>query len=261
MGTRNWWQLLAVAARERHAQLLSRVALPHLVNAPLAPKWPPAVGQCGQVGVAVLFIIFLCFCYFFCTLRLLCFGSCPFLRLRHSRLFISNFISYEFVCFYRKPHRKAAAKYKNRQQNRPSPTRNPTPSPTPPTASLQLFSPKGYEAELLAVCYSAAKWMWFIFSIMKVTTTALSSVYRLLKTFKFKYFLCLDLLFYPASIFLSSRRIQDWWGWLCGRGRAGFTPEHTKDVTWANFICLDLSAVVIKTWWHLKCSQIAHLLW
>lgn len=115
MGTRNWWQLLAVEARECHAHLSTGATHPHLVNAPLAPKWPPAVGQCGQVGVAVLFIIFLCFFFSFCfffTLRLLCFGSCPFLRLRHSRLFISNFISYEFVCFYRKTHRKAAAKYK-----------------------------------------------------------------------------------------------------------------------------------------------------
>lgn len=35
------------------------VARPHLVNATLpAPKWPPAVGQCGQVGVVELFIIF-----------------------------------------------------------------------------------------------------------------------------------------------------------------------------------------------------------
>lgn len=35
------------------------VTRPHLVNATLpAPKWPPAVGQCGQVGVVELFIIF-----------------------------------------------------------------------------------------------------------------------------------------------------------------------------------------------------------
>lgn len=107
------------------------VARPHLVNATLpAPKWPPAVGQCGQVGVVELFIIFcdtpalpLCpliflllfyIFFFFFTLPCGCFvfGSCPFLRLRHSRLFISNFISYEFVCFYRKTRRRVAAKHK-----------------------------------------------------------------------------------------------------------------------------------------------------
>jgi len=144
MGTRNWWQLLAVEARECHAQLSTGATThPHLVNAPLAPKWPPAVGQCVQVGVAVLFIIFHCFFFFnffrfFFTLWLLCFGSCPFLRLRHSRLFISNFISYEFVCFYRKTHRKAAAKYKQT-------TKSSQADPTPPTASLAaLCSLKGY---------------------------------------------------------------------------------------------------------------------
>jgi len=84
---------------------------------------------------------------------------------------------------------------------------------------------------------------------MKVTTTALSSGYRLLKTFKFKYFLCLDLLFYPVSVFILFLYLRRWNG-LSGRGRAGFTPEHTKDVTGANFICLDLSVEVIKTWWH-----------
>lgn len=98
------------------------VTRPHLVNATLpAPKWPPAVGQCGQVGVVELFIIFcdtpalpldffafVLYFLFFCFV----FGPCPFLRLRHSRLFISNFISYEFVCFYRKTRRRVAAKHK-----------------------------------------------------------------------------------------------------------------------------------------------------
>lgn len=60
------------------------------------------------------FTFVLYFLVFFSTLLCGCFvfASCPFLRLRHSRLFISNFISYEFVCFYRKTRRRVAAKHK-----------------------------------------------------------------------------------------------------------------------------------------------------
>lgn len=51
----NCWQLLWHAIVPRPPT----VARPHLVNATLpAPKWPPAAGQCGQVGVVELFIIF-----------------------------------------------------------------------------------------------------------------------------------------------------------------------------------------------------------
>lgn len=59
-----------------------------------------------------LLVYFVCGCFVF--------ASCvPFLRLRHSRLFISNFISYEFVCFYRAAHlpqTKAAKRMESKQQ-------------------------------------------------------------------------------------------------------------------------------------------------
>lgn len=71
-----------------HAQ--PTVARPHLVNATLpAPKWPPAVGQCGQVGVVELFIIFcdtpalpldfFAFVLYFHFFFLLCFAAALFL--------------------------------------------------------------------------------------------------------------------------------------------------------------------------------------
>lgn len=135
------------------------------------PKWPPtppptplAVGQCGQVGVVELFIIFfaqsslppfLCLhlslfppfppaFVLFCFCGCFVFGSCPFLRLRHSRLFISNFISYEFVCFYRKTRRRVAAKHK--QQLRPLLPRPRQPYPYPPLHRAPL---KGYGLPVL----------------------------------------------------------------------------------------------------------------
>lgn len=58
---------------------------------------------------------FFCFFFFYLFAAALFFASCvPFLRLRHSRLFISNFISYEFVCFYRAPQRSRAARANNK---------------------------------------------------------------------------------------------------------------------------------------------------
>lgn len=130
MGTWNWWQLLAVVARDcatptpvlpAHTWLMQRCRPQNgrrlLVN----------VARLASSSFSLFFVIplpypsapwFFCFCYifsfFFFTLPCGCFvfGSCPFLRLRHSRLFISNFISYEFVCFYRKTRRRVAAKHK-----------------------------------------------------------------------------------------------------------------------------------------------------
>lgn len=183
----------------------SQQAHPHLVNAPLAPKWPPAVGQCGQVGVAEFFIIFLCVCCcccfifspFFCTLRLLCFGSCPFLRLRHSRLFISNFISYEFVCFYRKKKgpqpQSPAAEYKQNKRARP--------------IRLQLLQPQLQLLLLLhlwPISLAALKGYPFVVVVVVVFSSQMNVIYifnnesdyhrsqfrfsSVLKTFKFKYF-------------------------------------------------------------------------
>jgi len=147
MGTRNWWQLLAVEARECHAHLSTGATHPHLVNAPLAPKWPPAVGQCGQVGVAVLFIIFLCFFFFilvifFCFFLLCgCFvlARVPFCAYAILVYLLAILLAMNLFVFIVKPTAKQPQNT-NKQQNRPRPT-----DPTPPTASLAaLCSLKGY---------------------------------------------------------------------------------------------------------------------
>lgn len=75
---------------------------------------PPVLPRSPFPFPSFFYFCFIFSRFFFPTLLCGCFvfGSCPFLRLRHSRLFISNFISYEFVCFYRKTRRRVAAKHK-----------------------------------------------------------------------------------------------------------------------------------------------------
>lgn len=127
MGTWNWWQLLAVVARDcatpnpllpAHTWLMQRCRPQNgrrlLVNVARLASSSFSLFFVIPLPCPLIFLLLFYIFFFFFTLLCGCFvfGPCPFLRLRHSRLFISNFISYEFVCFYRKTRRRVAAKHK-----------------------------------------------------------------------------------------------------------------------------------------------------
>lgn len=91
------------------------------------------------------------------------FVSCvPFLRLRHSRLFISNFISYEFVCFYRAA---LSPQKENKQESRNKKTRRGTNNKRPPHPARSSLKPAAHYPKGVG-----QQRKWFILPIMKVTT-------------------------------------------------------------------------------------------
>lgn len=174
-----------------------------------------------------LLVYFVCGCFVF--------ASCvPFLRLRHSRLFISNFISYEFVCFYRAAHlpqTKAAKRMESKQQAAILP--HGLLHATPHRATHPLAKKKKKRVYIGRDLFCRQGKVIYISnneSDCRPGSFAPVCLRFGPGTFKFKYFrLCPDLLFQKAAIPTFPPP------------NFGFTPQQRTA-----FICLDLSTKVIK---------------
>lgn len=188
MGTWNWWQLLAVVARDcatptpllpAHTWLMQRCRPQNgrrlLVN----------VARLASSSFSLFFVIplpcpsapwFFCFCFIFSFFFLLCLAAAlflarvPFCAYAILVYLLAILLAMNLFVFIVKP---AAELPQNTNKQRPT-----SAAAAPRLPCLALKACRLARTELLVSCF-AAKWMWFIFSIMKVTRTALASGFRL----------------------------------------------------------------------------------